>query len=155
MVAGNAMHWFGMVVAGPGIAGVLASGGVLAGLWNVMDDRTEWVAGLARVSGSAAVGPRDTPTGWRAGTADAHLPKNGVAARFGSAEQAGFPPGRRRTAGSPVAALATRAGMPVMPEHGREATPGRIRAVLANRPETARGGFTLLMPTGVLRVRRL
>jgi SAM-dependent methyltransferase len=65
VLAGNAMHWFDMAVAGPEIARVLAPGGILAGLWNVMDDQVEWVAGLARVSGSAAIGPRDTPTSWR------------------------------------------------------------------------------------------
>ncbi|MBB2741783.1 UNVERIFIED_ORG: hypothetical protein FHR35_001603 [Microbispora rosea subsp. rosea] len=53
-----------------------------------MDDRVDWVAGLARVSGSAAVGPRDTPTGWRAETANMHVPRTGGAARFGSPEHA-------------------------------------------------------------------
>ncbi|MEU3300176.1 class I SAM-dependent methyltransferase [Streptomyces sp. NPDC006678] len=155
VLAGNAMPWFDMAVAGPEIARVLAPGGVLAGLWNVMDDRVEWVAGLARISGSAAIGPRDTPTSWRAETADAHLPKTGAAARFGSPEQVAFPHGQRRTADSLVATIATRAGVLVMPEQEREATLGRIRAFLAGTPETARGEFTLPMLTGVLRVRRL
>ncbi|WP_248965019.1 class I SAM-dependent methyltransferase [Sphaerisporangium perillae] len=154
VLAGNAMHWFDMAVAGPEIARVLAPGGILAGLWNVMDDRVDWVAGLARVSGSAAIGPRDTPTNWRAETADMHLPKTGGAARFGSPEQTEFPHGQRRTADSLVATLATRAGMLVMPEQEQEATLGRIRAFLASRPETADGEFTLPMLTCVLRVRR-
>lgn len=51
VLAGNAMHWFDMAVAGPEIARVLASGGILAGLRNVMDDRVDWVAGLARSAG--------------------------------------------------------------------------------------------------------
>ncbi|MGW3043365.1 class I SAM-dependent methyltransferase [Kitasatospora sp. NPDC001159] len=153
VLSGNAMHWFDMAVAGPEIARVLAPGGVLAGLWNVMDDRAEWVAGLARVSGSAAIGPRDTPASWRAETAGAHLPKNGAAARFGSPEQALFPHGQRRTADSLVETLGTRAGMLVMPEPEREAALGRIREFLAGRPETAHGEFTLPMMTGVLRVR--
>ncbi|ONK16073.1 Methyltransferase domain protein [Streptomyces sp. MP131-18] len=155
VLAGNAMHWFDMAVAGPEIARVLAPGGILAGLWNVMDDRVEWVAGLARVGGSAAIGPRDTPASWRAETAGAHLPEIGVAARFGSAEQAEFPHGQRRTADSLVATIATRAGMLVMPAPEQETTLGRMRAFLASRPETARGEFTLPMLTGVLRVRRL
>jgi SAM-dependent methyltransferase len=155
VLAGNAMHWFDMAVAGPEIARVLAPHGILAGLWNVMDDRVEWVAELARISGSAAIGPRDTPASWRAETADAHLPKTGAAARFGSAEQAEFPHGQRRTADSLVATIATRAGMLVMPEPEHEATLGRIRTFLAGRPETARGEFTLPMLTAVLRVRRL
>ncbi|MFE0513717.1 class I SAM-dependent methyltransferase [Streptomyces sp. NPDC058964] len=155
VLAGNAMHWFDMAVAGPEIARVLAPGGILAGLWNLMDDGVEWVAGLARVGGSAAIGPRDTPTSWRAETADAHLPKTGAAARFGSPEQAEFPHGQRRTADSLVATLATRAGVLVMPEREQEAALSRIRAYLASTPETARGEFTLPMLTGVLRARRL
>lgn len=155
VLAGNAMHWFDMADAGPEIARVLTPGGILAGLWNVMDDGVDWVAGLARISGSAAIGPRDTPASWRDETANAHLPKTGVAARFGSPEQAEFPHGQRRTADSLVATLATRAGMLVMPEQEQEATLNRIRAFLASRQETADSEFTLPMLTCVLRVRRL
>jgi SAM-dependent methyltransferase len=155
VLAGNAMHWFDMAVAGPEMARVLVPGGILAGLWNVLDDRVGWVAGLARVSGSAAIGPRDTPASWRAETAEAHLPETGVGARFGFPEQAEFPHGQRRTADSLVSTLATRAGMLAMPEQERQGTLGRIRAYLASRPETADGEFALPMLTGVLRVRRL
>ncbi|NUR71774.1 MAG: class I SAM-dependent methyltransferase [Hamadaea sp.] len=155
VVAGNAMHWFDMSVAGPEIARVLRPGGVLAGLWNVIDDRIAWAAGLETVGGSAAIGPRDTLGNWRAATANLHLPKNGGSARFGSPEQAEFPHGQRRTADSLVATLGTRAGMLVMPAAERAATLGRIRGYLASRPETAGGEFTLPMLTGVLRVRRI
>jgi SAM-dependent methyltransferase len=155
VLAGNALHWFDMVAAGPEIARVLGPGGILAGLWNVVDNRVDWVAGLERVSGSAAIGPRDTLSSWRAATADAHLPKHGPVAQFGSPEQAEFPHRQRRTADALVATFATRAGLLVMPEQEREATLGRIRALLASRPETARGEFSLPMLTGVLRVRRL
>jgi SAM-dependent methyltransferase len=155
VVAGNAMHWFDMSVAGPEIARVLEPDGILAGLWNVFDDQVDWVAGLERVAGSAAVGPRDTFSSWRAETAEAHLANDGSIARFGSPEQAEFPHGQRRTADSLVATLATKAGMLAMPEREREALLGRIRAFLATRPETARGEFTLPMLTGVLRVARL
>jgi ubiquinone/menaquinone biosynthesis C-methylase UbiE len=155
VLAGNALHWFEMNVAGPEIARVLAPGGILAGLWNVMDNRVDWVAGLERVSGRAAIGARDTLSSWRAATADMHLPNTGLVAQFGSPEQAEYPHGQRRTADSLVATIATRAGMLVLPEQEQEATLGRIRAFLASRPETARGEFTLPMLTGVLRVRRL
>jgi SAM-dependent methyltransferase len=154
VLAGHALHWFDMAVAGPEMARVLVPGGILAGLWNVIDDRVDWVAGLERISGSAAIGPRDTLSGWRAATAEAHLPKTGVAARFGSPEQAEFPHGQRRTADSLVAALATRAGVLVMPAPEQQGTLGRIRAFLASRPETAGGEFTVPMLTGVLRARR-
>ncbi len=120
-----------------------------------MDDRVDWVAGLARVSGSEAIGPRDTPASWRVEAAAAHLPKAGAAARFGSPAQAEFPHGQCRTADSLVATLATRAGMLVMPEEEREARLTQIRAFLASRPETAEGEFSLPMLTCVLRTRRL
>jgi SAM-dependent methyltransferase len=155
VLAGHALHWFDMAAAGPEMARVLVPGGILAGLWNVIDNRVEWVAGLERVSGSAAIGPRDTLSSWRAATANAHLPNIGLVARFGSPEQAEFPHGQRRTADSLVATIATRSGVLVMPAQEQEATLGRIRAVLASRPETARGEFTLPLLTGVLRVRRL
>jgi SAM-dependent methyltransferase len=154
VLAGNALHWFDMAVAGPEIARVLAPGGVLAGLWNVMDDRVDWVAELERVGGSAAIGPRDTFSSWRAATAGLHLPDDGAAARFGSPEQAEFAHGQLRTADSLVETIATRAGVLVMPDRDREATLGRIHDFLAGRPETG-GEFTLPMLTGVLRVHQV
>jgi SAM-dependent methyltransferase len=155
VLAGNALHWFDMDIAGAEIARVLVPRGILAGLWNVIDDRVGWVAELERVGGSAAIGPRDTLSNWRAQTAGAHLPRTGLDARFGSAEQTEFPHGQRRTADTLVATLATRAGLLVMSEEEREATLDRIHAFLASTPETAHGDFTLPMLTGVLRVRRL
>jgi hypothetical protein len=128
---------------------------VLAGLWNVLDDRVDWIAELERVSGTAAIGPRDTWSNWRAATADMHRSSGDEVARFGSPEQAEFAHGQPRTADSLVATLATRAGMVLMPRHDRDATLGRISAFLAARPETAGGEFILPMLTGVLRVRRL
>lgn len=147
VLAGNAMHWFDMAVAGPEIARVLTPGGILAGLWNTLDDSVGWVAGLARISGPAAIGPRDTPASWRTATS---APQAG----FDSAQRSEFPHGQRRTADSLVATLATRAGMLVMPPAEREATLSRIRTYLGGRPETATGEFTLPMLTCVLRVRR-
>ncbi|MEV6072351.1 class I SAM-dependent methyltransferase [Nocardia sp. NPDC052001] len=155
VLAGNALHWFDMDVASAEIARVLAPGGVFAGLWNVMDDSVEWVAGLARVAGSAAIGVRDTVSSWRGATAALHLPGAGGLGRFGSAEQAEFAHGQRRTAESLVATLSTRAGVLVMPTQEREALLGRARAFLTSVPATAGGEFTLPLMTGVLRTRRL
>jgi SAM-dependent methyltransferase len=155
VLAGNALHWFDMAIAGPEIARVLAPEGIMAGLWNVVDDRVEWVAGLERVSGNAAIGHRDTISSWRAATANLYQPSDDSDARFCSPEQAEFPHGQARSADSLVATIATRAGVLVMPEQEREATLDRMRAYLKSRPETARGEFTLPMLTGVLRVRRL
>ncbi len=152
VLAGHAMHWFDMNVAGPEIARVLAPGGVLSGLWNVFDTRVGWVRQLERVSGAAAIGSRDTLDRWRVETADLHLPDAGETPRFGSPEQIEFQHGQVRTADSLVATLATKAGMLVMADHERDATLTRIRAFLASTPETAEGEFLLPMLTGVLRV---
>jgi SAM-dependent methyltransferase len=149
VVAGNAMHWFDLDRAGSEIARVLEPGGSLAGLWNVFDDRVDWVADLGRISGSAAIGPRDLITVWRA---EVHLPSSD---RFGVPEQAAFSHGQRRTAESLAATLATKAGMLVMPDAERATALARIRAFLASRPETAHGEFTLPMLTCVLRLERL
>jgi SAM-dependent methyltransferase len=152
VLAGQAMHWFNMAVAGPEIARVLVPGGILAGLWNVIDDRIDWVADLERVSGNAAFA---TLSSWRAEAADAHVPGiEQAAGPFGPPEQAEFPHGQRRTAESLVATLATHSRLLVMPEQERESTLSRIRAFLASRPDTARGEFTLPLVTGVLRVPR-
>jgi len=120
--------------------------------WNVVDDAVPWVAGLAEVSGSEVIGPRDTPASARTVTATAHLPTAGASA-FASAEQADFPHVHRRTADSLVATLATRAGVLVMTADDRDARLSRIRAYLASRPETAEGEFDLPMRTSMLRVR--
>jgi SAM-dependent methyltransferase len=154
VLAGNAMHWFDMALAGPELARVLAPGGVLAGLWNLVDDRVDWVAGLEQVAGPAAIGPRDTLSRWRAQTAEARLEALGAGALFGQPQTADFAHGQGRTAASLVETLATRAGMLVMPDEARAEALGRIAAYLASRPETARGEFTLPMLTGVLRLRR-
>jgi hypothetical protein len=96
------------------------------------------VGGLVRISGSAAIGPRDTPDSVE--TAEMHLPGPGGVVRFGSPEQAAFPDGQQRTADSLVATLATRGGMLVRPQQEQDATLGRIRVFLANRSETAPRG---------------
>ncbi|MFF2554565.1 class I SAM-dependent methyltransferase [Nocardia sp. NPDC058058] len=155
VVAGNALHWFDMDAAGPEIARVLTPGGVFAGLWNVMDDEVEWVAELARVAGSAAIGVRDTVSSWRESTAALHLPVASALTRFGSAEQSEFAHGQRRTAESLAATLGTRAGVLVMPDLERETLLARVRSFLLSNPATAGGEFTLPLLTGVLRTRRL
>jgi len=149
VVAGNALHWFDPSTAGPELARVLVPGGVLAGLWNVVDDRVDWVADLVRVGGGEVFGRRDALSTWRP-ACTAHLPVTG----FGRPDHLEVPHGQRRTAESLVATLATRAGVLVLPPDERAVLLGRLRAQLASRPETAVGGFDLPMLTCVLRTRR-
>jgi SAM-dependent methyltransferase len=152
VLAGQALHWFDMAVAGPEIARVLVPGGTLAGLWNVYDDRIDWVAGFDRISeGSAGV----TLSNWRAEEGDAHLAAIELPGLFSPAERAEFPHAQGRTTDSLLATIATHSELLVMPDDARTDLLGRIREYLESHPQTASGEFTLPIVTGVLRARRL
>jgi SAM-dependent methyltransferase len=151
VVAGQAMHWFDMSLAGPEIARVLVPGGVLAGLWNVDDDREEWIAGLDAVSGGTA---RATLSRWRTAGEEARVAQRDVPDLFGPPERAEFPNGQRHTADSLVATIATHSRLLVMPDAERARQLDKIRAYLSARPEASSGAFILPMITGVLRTIR-
>jgi SAM-dependent methyltransferase len=151
VLAGQAMHWFDMNRAAPEIARVLVPGGVLAGLWNADDDREEWVAGFAAVSGGTA---RVTLSSWRAAGWDTPVTQPDALATFGPRERAEFPHGQRRTAESLVATIATHSRVLVMPDAEREPFLDRLRAYLGARPDTSSGEFTVPMITGGLRAIR-
>jgi SAM-dependent methyltransferase len=153
VVAGQAAHWFDMGRALPEIARVLVPGGVLATLWNTVDDDTQWVAGLDRASrGLADV----SLSKWRAQVGNAPLVRLGPSEPevFGAAETGEFPHGQRRTAESFVATLATHSAVLVMEDAERDRLLGEVREYLASRPETATGEFTVPLVTAVVRVIR-
>lgn len=152
VLAGQAMHWFDMKLAAPEIARVLVPRGVLAGLWNVDDDREEWVAGFDAVSGGTA---RATLTSWRTAGEEARVAQREVPDLFGLPERAEFPHGQCHTVDSLVATIATHSRLLVMPEAERAQILGQIRAYLSTHPETSSGEFTLPLVTGVLRTIRL
>jgi SAM-dependent methyltransferase len=141
-----------MAAAGPEIARVLAPGGILAGLWNVYDDRIDWVAGFDRISeGAAGV----TLSDWQGQEGDAHLAAIDMPELFGPAERAEFRHGQQRTADSLLATIATHSELLVMPDDARADLLVRIRAYLDSHQQTGGGEFTLPLLTGVLRARRL
>jgi SAM-dependent methyltransferase len=150
VLAGQAMHWFDMDKALPEITRVLAPGGVLAGLWNVDDDRVGWVAALAAVSQGQASMSR---TRWhaRVGTALA-LPGTVGRDLFSTAEVAEFEHGQRRTADSLVATIATHSALLVMNDPERIVLLAQVRDYLNSVPETGSGTeFTLPMITIAVR----
>ncbi len=151
VLAGQALHWFDMDLAAPEIARVLVPGGVLAGLWNLDDDRVEWVAGLAAVTGGTG---RRTLSESRASGEETRMAQSGVLALFGPVEHAEFPHGQRRTADSLVATIATHSQMLVMPEAERARLLAAVRAYLGVRPETSSGEFTLPIVTSAFRTIR-
>ena len=151
VLCGQAMHWFDLDRALPEIARVLAPGGVLAGLWNVDDDRVGWVAGLTAISNSGT-----TLSRWRS-TPDPDTERAALHAGsswFAPAEEGEFGHGQLRSADSLVATLATRSWILVMDEAERARTLATIRDFLARQPETSVGEFTLPLVTVALRAVR-
>jgi SAM-dependent methyltransferase len=153
VLAGQAMHWFDMDRAMPEIARVLAPGGVLAGLWNVDDDRVGWVAEFAEMSKRNA---SITLLRWRNGDAQSRQERV-IAAGSGlfHAGQAGeFEHGQVRTADSLLATIATHSNFLVMDKPERTMRLAQVRDFLQSRPETSHGEFVLPMVTVALRAQR-
>jgi len=153
VLAGQAMHWFDLDRAVPEIARVLTPGGVLAGLWNVDDDRVGWVADLAAISKRPA---SVTLLRWREGARGARWERlmTAGAGLFQTAEVGEFGHGQARTADSLLATIATHSHLLVMDEAERAGLLARVRDFLRTRPETSGGEFTLPMVSVVLRARR-
>ena len=151
VLCGQAMHWFDLDRALPEIARVLRPGGVLAGLWNVDDDRVGWVAALAAISHSGVMLSR-----WRAmppAGAEQGVLRTG-SSWFTPVEEHEFSHGQPQTADSLTATLATHSSLLVMDETERAAMLGAIRDFLQRQPETSAGRFTLPLVTSVLRATR-
>jgi SAM-dependent methyltransferase len=153
VLAGQAMHWFDMERALPEIARVLTPGGMLAGLWNVDDDRVGWVAEFAEMSKRKA---SITLLRWRKGDAlswEERLTESGRGL-FRDAQAAEFDHGQARTADSLLATIATHSNFLVMEEPERATVLADIRGFLLARPETSSGEFVLPMVTVTARAVR-
>jgi len=153
VLAGQAMHWFDMSRALPEIARVLRPGGVLAGLWNVDDDRVGWVAGLAEMSKRKS---SITLTTWRVSAAKSRQEQllGEASDLFSAAEVGEFGHGQARTADSLLATIGTHSHLLVMEEAERARLLARVGDFLRSQPETAHGEFTLPLVTVGLRVHR-
>jgi SAM-dependent methyltransferase len=153
VVAGQAMHWFDADRAMPEIARVFAPGGVLAGLWNVDDDRVGWVAELAALSKRKT---SITLLRWRSGEGQSRLEQLIAAGSslFQGGETAEFEHGLARTADSLLATIGTHSHLLVMAEPERARLLAQISDFLRARPETSDGAFVLPMVTAVLRALR-
>jgi SAM-dependent methyltransferase len=146
VLVGQAWHWFDHERALAEIARVLRPGGVLAALWNQDDAGVEWVAGYhaAATHGRPVSGlpPEHRPPAF---------PEHYA---FAPSEHATFANPLHTTTDELVATLATHSWALVSEPADRDATFARIRAYLAERPETSTGEFVLPMGTEVLRALR-
>jgi ubiquinone/menaquinone biosynthesis C-methylase UbiE len=153
VLAGQAMHWFDIDRAMPEIARVLTPGGVLAGLWNVDDDRVGWVAEFAEMSKRKA---SITLLRWRESGARSWQERLTEASSglFHAAQATEFDHGQPRTADSLLATIATHSNFLVMEETERAALLGQVRDFLHAQPETSSGDFVLPMITVAARAVR-
>ncbi|WP_229797837.1 class I SAM-dependent methyltransferase [Planomonospora parontospora] len=142
VLVGQAMHWFDLDRALPEMRRVLAPGGMLAGLWNLDDDRVPWVRGLKETAASTV-----SLQGWRSPAAT--LEGRGLL----GVEQAEFAHGQRRTAASMAATIGTHSHVLTMPGAERAELMDRIRAYLDSTPETSDGEFELPIVTVAVRAR--
>jgi len=151
VLCGQAMHWYDLDRALPEIARVLTPGGVLAGLWNVDDDRVGWVAGLTAISKSGTTLAR-----WRS-TPDPDTERSMLFASsswFAPVEEGEFGNGQLRSTDSLVAAIATKSQLLVLDEAERARTLAAIRDFLHRQPETSAGEFIPPLVTVALRAVR-
>ena len=143
VMVGQALHWFDFERAIPEMVRVLRSGGVLAGLWNLTDDRVSWVAGIGELHGGAP-----TVSAWQI----QDIP--GLDLSFTPLEHDQFSHTHRRTAESLVATVSTYSHLLVLDEAERVAVLDRLHAKLLALPQTGAGEFDFPLVTAVMRAIR-
>ncbi|WP_328533329.1 class I SAM-dependent methyltransferase [Micromonospora zamorensis] len=143
VVVGQAYHWFVRELAHIEIARVLRPGGTFAPIWNMRDDRVDWVAELGRIA----------HLGDNAGNVIERYTDFGPA--FEPIELGEFYHHSTLTPDDIVAMLHTRSYWLTAPAERRATIDQELRELLATHPELA-GRETVELPyrTMVLRARR-
>ena len=127
VVAGQAAHWFDPERAAPELRRVLRPGGVLGFVWNTRDERVPWVGALGAALAAEA---RD------------HEADQTVVARFAAALPATVTEHlstvvQRLTPEQVVGTIGTRSYVATMTPDERTTFLDRLRALLAEHPDTA------------------
>ena len=127
VLVAQAWHWVDPARALPEIARVLTPGGRLGLIWNIRDERTDWVARLATIIGSA-----ETDRGGR------------ISEPFGPVEQATFAWTHSVKADELLDLVASRSGIILLPADERAAVLAQVRQLVATHPALlGRGAYDL------------
>lgn len=138
VLVAQAWHWVDVARAVPEVARVLAPGGRLGLIWNLRDERTDWVRRLGEIIGSE---DRDRQTL--------------VGPPFGPAEIARFDWQHTLGPAELIDMVASRSGIILLPAHERAAVLSEVRQLTATHPAlVGRTEFQLPYVTECVRATR-
>jgi SAM-dependent methyltransferase len=130
VLVAQAWHWVDARRAGPEVARVLVPGGRLGLVWNMRDEREDWVAELGRILHD----PRD---GRRENRVDLSPP-------FGHVERHDVEWKHRLSRDELIDLAASRSYVITMPDEQREAVLARVRRLASALPGLAGSGELVL-----------
>ncbi|GLY02915.1 MULTISPECIES: class I SAM-dependent methyltransferase [Actinoplanes] len=117
VLVAQAWHWVDAARALPEIARVLTPGGRLGLIWNLRDERTDWVARLGEIIGSAEMN-RDSRIG----------------PPFGDVTEQSFTWAHHLEADEMLDMVASRSGIILLPADERAAVLAQVRQLIATHP---------------------
>ncbi|WP_037604298.1 class I SAM-dependent methyltransferase [Streptacidiphilus rugosus] len=128
LLAAQAWHWVDPVTAVPEAARVLRPGGTLGLIWNVRDEREDWVAALGRLLAPSGA---EATSGVGVGGIEEHPEL------FGPVERFSVPWTNVMTGDQVVDLVASRSYVILLPDAEREALFAEVRKLLATHPALA------------------
>jgi SAM-dependent methyltransferase len=131
VLVAQAWHWFDPAAAVPEVARVLAPGGCLGLLWNVRDEREDWVASLGTILRSRREGPDSSDPSSVVSEAPAVGPPFGPVERRDVVWVHRFPPDLLTDM------VASRSYVITLPDADREALLGDVRELVRTHPALA------------------
>lgn len=134
VLVAQAWHWVDPAVAVPEVARVLTPGGRLGLLWNIRDEREEWVARLGALLGSA----RTSPDSSDPSSVVSHSPP--VGPPFGPVERRDFEWAHHLSPDALADMVASRSYVITLPAADRAALLGEVRELARTHPALAGAG---------------
>jgi len=140
VLVAQAWHWVDPAAAVPEVARVLSPGGWLGLLWNVRDEREDWVAGLSTIM-------RGRREGYGSSEPDTYAVSQApqVGPPFGPAERRNIPWVHRFPPDLLDDMITSRSYVITLPDANREAVLGEVRELVLTHPALA-GADEIALP---------